>query len=93
MHVDSLIQTASCSLQSLAPSLQSILLDKKVIDITRKANAKGFFSPEDDDQLQFWFARYLTTRRGLLETIQELRPLAMPGGAKVEDHDRVRAFL
>lgn len=39
---------------------------------------RGYFKPDEDQHLRAWFARYLTARSGLLETIGDLRPLALP---------------
>jgi hypothetical protein len=93
VNVESMIHSASRSLQSLAPALETILSEENLTDLIHRSERQGHFAPEADDRLQSWFARYLNTRGGLHETIDDLRPLAMPEAGRIEERDRCRAFL
>ena len=76
---DTLIKAGVRSLGSLAPALLGLRDDPFLSTEIPQAVARGYFKPEEDAHLRAWFARYLTARGGLLETIADLRPLAFPG--------------
>jgi hypothetical protein len=87
-----LIERGARSVVSLAPALAS---DEELIRqaiAARQAQRRGYFRPDEDDRLRNHFARYLMARAGLLQTIDELRPVAL-GRAHVEDEARLRAFV
>lgn len=62
------------SLVSAFPSLQEV---ERVLSMVAGATARGYFTPDEDDALRDTFARYLRSRAALLETLKELRPLAV----------------
>ncbi len=55
---------------------------------------RGYFKPAEEDELRAWFACYLTTRSALLEMIDDLRPIAMPGRKQaVNEQQQLYAFV
>jgi len=84
------------ALQGLAPAFGGLFDDAAVRADIERARARGYFAPQADERLQAWFARYLTLRAGLLETIADLAPVAMPDAAassEIDEDDRAAAFL
>jgi len=84
------------ALQSLAPALGGVIDDAAARADIEQARMRGYFTPQADERLQAWFARYLTLRAGLLETIDDLTPLAMPEAASaraIDEDARAAAFL
>ncbi|MCH7545221.1 MAG: hypothetical protein IID30_02310 [Planctomycetes bacterium] len=75
---DALIRAGVRSLESLAPTLTRLQQDDRPDAAISAAVKRGYFTPDEDQHLRAWFARYLTARSGLLETIGDLRPLALP---------------
>lgn len=57
----------------------------------RSAIERGYFTPDEDRVLRDWFARYVTARTALLETINDLRPVVDDRGTSPAIHQR--AFL
>lgn len=94
MSVEATICTAARSIASLAPAVSSLdKLSVELADIDR-ACARGYFTPDEDERVRARFAQYLTARAGLLQTIEELRPIALaqvPNGG-LSDDERLRAF-
>lgn len=88
-----LIHDASRSIASLAPSLIALEDCAEERDAARRALDRGYFSPREDESLRAWFARYLTTRVSLLETIDDLAPIALGTDEACDDNVRRRAFL
>ncbi len=87
-----LIAAGARSVCSLAPSIVGLeRLDRERED-ARRAIERGHFRPEEEQRLREWFARYLTARAGLLETIDELTPLAGEEGGPGHSV-RLRAFV
>lgn len=70
------IHAATRAVLALAPALLNLEREiREVLDFDRVV-ARGYFTPEEDGCLRHWFARYLTTRAALRETVEDLRPAA-----------------
>jgi hypothetical protein len=92
MSVEARIASGARAVCTLGPAVDRLLVaEAERADVARAAE-RGWFTPEEDDRLRGWFARYLTARAGLLETIEELRPSAA-GRAAVDEPTRVRTFV
>lgn len=87
-----LIESAARSIAALAPALDRLAADAPELDAVRHATKRGYFTPEEDDQLRPWWARYLTGRAALFEVLEDLRPFAQRR-VLVEDDDQYRCFL
>ena len=84
------IHASARAVVSLAPAVSGLTDLDAERSIVRSAVARGHFSPEEDERLWAWFARYLTARRGLQEVIHELSPST--GSAELEETS-LRAFF
>ena len=76
METETLIQAGVRSIEALAPALAGLEECSAELDAARAGLERGHFTPAEDELLQTWFARHLTARAALLETIEELKPLA-----------------
>jgi len=89
--VDSIIERAARSILSVAPAVTGAALADPALSDAAMAGRRGYFTPEEDDRLRACFARYLTARAGLLQTIDELRPAVLEDDNR-PSQDRLRAF-
>jgi hypothetical protein len=87
------IETCARSVASLAPAVMGLEAKGGHSDACAAAVNRGHFTPAEEDALRGWFARYLTARAGLLETIDELTPIAKAEPGAVDDETQVRAFV
>ena len=88
------IAAGARSLASLAPAVAT-LQEEELADV-RAAARRGWFTPQEDERLRVWFARYLTARAALLETIGDLKPAATGAAdptAGVDPQTQLRAFV
>jgi hypothetical protein len=79
------------SVAGLLPALARLRCDPPARAEIDAAIARGYFRPDEEEHLREWFARYLTARAALRETIADLAPVAwgrVPGGEDVQ----LRAF-
>jgi hypothetical protein len=88
-----LIHAACRSIASLAPSMLALEECDDVRRCVRQATERGYFPPEEDEVIRAWFARYLTMRTGLLETIDDLAPIALGAERRCSDQERLGAFI
>ena len=89
-----LIAAGARSVCSLAPSIVGLERADREREDARRAIERGHFRPEEEQRVREWFARYLTARAGLLETIDELAPLAGTEPEARTGHSvRLRAFV
>lgn len=90
---EALIAGSCRSILSLAPALSGLdRLQAELQDIER-ASARGYFTPDEDERVRLRFAEYLGARAALLQTIEELRPIATGTAAEVGESGRLRAFV
>jgi hypothetical protein len=93
MMPDERLRSAARSIASLAPAVSGLDdLTAQLADIER-AGLRGYFTPDEDERIRARFARYLTARAGLLQTIDELRPIAFATGPMVNEEVQLRAFV
>lgn len=90
MHADEVIHAAARSIASLAPALVA-QPKRELVDIARGVE-RGHFTPVEDERIRERFAAYLTARTGMLQTIADLRPIAMAREGEVDEQTRIRAF-
>ncbi len=87
------ITAAARAVASLAPAVCGLEEGAVELDDVRRAAQRGWFTPAEDERLRAWFARYLTARAGLLETIGGLAPLATGAREDAGDQARLRSFV
>lgn len=93
MDTDPIITSAARSVIGLAPAVMGREhLTQEILD-TRSASARGWFTPDEDDRVRRRFSQYLTARAGLLQTVEELAPIALSDPGQFDDRDRHAAFL
>ncbi len=63
------------AIASLGPAVVGIEAAEVELADVHRAAERGHFTPDEDGRVHAWFARYLTARAGLLETIGDLRPV------------------
>jgi hypothetical protein len=94
MSIDVVIAAAARSIASLAPALTA-RPEQELDDISRGI-ARGHFTPDEDERIRERFAQYLTARAAMLQTVAELKPIALSKpdhrANGVSDDDRLRAF-
>jgi len=88
-----LIERAARSVLSLSPAVAGDdRLLRQAIE-ARQAQRRGYFRPEEDERLRDHFAQYLMARAGLLQTIEELRPIALGRAVDIDERTRLRGFV
>lgn len=93
VNVQAIITGGVRAIESLAPAVSRLESRDQAYRMAGEAAGRGHFTPRDDEQLRFWYARYLTARAGLLETIDDLRPFAMTPELKITPQDQLRCFV
>ena len=92
MDVEALVARSAHSVASVAPALGNL----RQLDAERgaagRAIERGYFKPAEEECIRGWLARYLTARAGLLETIEELTPIATGEAGDVDEGSQVRSF-
>ncbi len=93
VNVQGLITASARAIGSLAPAVSN--LDKLEAERADAARAieRGHFKPDEELKLRAWFARYLTARAGLLETIDDLAPLAYCNTDEVDEESQLKCFV
>ncbi len=92
MNADALIESGARSIASLAPALAGLENSSTELENNNCAIKRGYFTPAEEECLQSWFARHLTARNALLETINELKPV-LNSEDKTDDRTHLRAFI
>ncbi len=90
MSHEAIIQTAARSIDSLAPALAA-RPERELVDIAAGV-MRGHFTPDEDERIRERFAVYLTARAGMLQTIADLRPIALAPAGTIDEDERLRAF-
>ncbi len=97
---EQLISSAARSVRSVAPALpRRDEMEQELADAVA-AEERGYFLPDEDERIREVYARYLTVRAALLETVDSIQPVFNELGEAVEDGDvdelwrlRLRAFV
>ncbi len=93
MEAETLIQGGVRSIGALAPALAGLEECSAELAPAQAGLERGHFTPAEDELLQTWFARHLTARAALLETIAELKPLARGELDDVDEQTQLRCFV
>ena len=93
MDANTLISSGARAVASLAPAVASQKSDRGLLEDVRAAIERGRFTPAEDERIHAWFARYLTARAGLLETIHELSPIATGKLEDIDEKTQLRGFV
>ncbi|MEE9129837.1 MAG: YiiX/YebB-like N1pC/P60 family cysteine hydrolase [Phycisphaerales bacterium] len=93
MEAETLIQAGVRSIGALAPALAGLEECSAELAAAQAGLERGHFTPAEDELLQTWFARHLTARAALLETIAELKPLARGELDDVDEQMQLRCFV
>ncbi len=80
------------AIASLGPAIVGIEKAEVELADVHRAAQRGHFTPEEDGRVHAWFARYLTSRAGLLETIGDLGPVT-DTDVDVDAETQLRAFV
>ena len=92
MNANALIESGARSIASLAPALAGLENSSTELEGNSRAIERGHFTPAEEDRLGSWFARHLTARSALLETINEITPV-LNSEDKDDDRTLLRGFI
>lgn len=67
----------SRALATVAPQLPTLDKVTHVVELVGPAEERGYFFPDEDEQVRIVFANYLTTRAALLSILDDIRPYAL----------------
>lgn len=71
------IEGAARALTTLAPRISNLEEVELVIAQNEKAIERGYFLPNEDEQIRGMFSNYLTTRAALFSVLEDLRPFVI----------------
>ncbi len=71
------VESSARTLTTIAPQLVTIEEIESVIEGNRAAVDRGYFLPNEDEQVREMFSRYLRTRAALLLVLEDLRPFVL----------------
>jgi len=92
VDADDTVRAGMRAIASLGPAVVGIEAAEMELADARRAAVRGHFTPDEDANVQAWFARYLTARAGLLETIDDLRPIT-EADINADPETQLRAFV
>lgn len=87
-----LIVSASQAVISIAPTLPDYQSVQGILARCEEASTRGYFLPDEDEEVREMFARYLSGRAALMLTLQELKPI-VKRDLKSGDHRRPELFV
>lgn len=70
------IESAAKTVLTIAPTLVTLMSMEQVALMAKSASERGYLKPDEDDAIREVFSRYLRSRAALIQTIEDLRPLA-----------------
>ena len=73
-QLSELIQRSARALTTIAPSLVTLQQIETVVEQSKPAVKRGYFLPDEDEQIRELFSHYLTTRAALNSVLDDLRP-------------------
>jgi len=76
-QLDTLIEGSARALITIAPQLTTKPEIEAVIEQNHQAVQRGYFLPDEDEQIRELFSHYLTTRTALHSVLDDLRPYAI----------------
>lgn len=74
-HLDHLLKAAARALLAAAPGLPSEADLGEEIEDAKKAQARGYYTPDEDERIRQSYHRYLAVRVSLWEMIETLLPI------------------
>ncbi len=74
------LHNGTTTLIAVAPTLPREADIESELEDARRAAARGYFLPDEDERARAAFARYLRARAALLQTIEDLRPHVRKNG-------------
>ena len=77
IDIDKLVSATAAAIESVATTLPNFDSVQEVIRSTSEATNRGYFLPDEDELVRDMFARYLSSRAALTESLEELRPHAL----------------
>ena len=89
---DELVEGSARALTTIGPLLPSLDSAQAVIARTSDVQARGYFLPDEDEQVRTLFSSYLTTRAALLSVLEDLRPYVL-AEFKQPTRRQMEAFL
>ncbi len=92
VDADDTVRAGVRAIASLGPAVVAIEEAEVELADVRRAAERGHFTPDEDGRVHAWFARYLTARAGLLETIDDLQPVTDADG-DADAETQLRAFV
>ena len=75
------LRDGTTTLLAVAPTLPLEADIESELEDARRAAARGYFLPDEDERARVAFSRYLRARAALLQTIEDLRPHVRRNGA------------
>lgn len=73
-ELDEHISGAARALTTIAPLLPTLESVQSLIAQSEAARKRGYFLPDEDEQVRIMFSHYLTTRAALVSVLEDLRP-------------------
>ena len=84
------IEAAASTLLTIAPTLITLMSLEDIDIISTRALERGYLTPDEDDIARTLFAKFLSSRAALIQTMEDLRPLASEQmRQKTPDHPEV----
>ncbi|MEM7785769.1 MAG: hypothetical protein AAF623_20650, partial [Planctomycetota bacterium] len=77
VELETLLRLSSESISAIAPLLPNLDSVNKILAKLQPAIARGYFLPDEDEEIRAVFSHYLTTRAALLSILEDLRPYAL----------------
>lgn len=77
LQLEDRIRGSARALTTLAPLMPTRKAVEAVVAHNREAVARGYFLPDEDEQIREMFSNYLTTRAALFSVLDDLRPFVM----------------
>jgi hypothetical protein len=71
------IEGSARALTTIAPLLPTLESVQALIEQSAQAAARGYFLPNEDEQVRTMFSHYLTTRAALVSVLEDLRPYVL----------------
>ncbi|MFK7856011.1 MAG: YiiX/YebB-like N1pC/P60 family cysteine hydrolase [Granulosicoccus sp.] len=81
------------TVESLTQAADALDIDAPSEDFVSTVVERGYFRPSENEAIGYWFARFLTVRDALWDTIREVLKRSQKGISKIETDEDWRLFL
>jgi len=88
-----MLQTLANSIEGLISATTQLQVDAPSESQLAEIIERGDFRPSEDEEIGFWFARFLTARENLWSVINEVRIELEKPTFSVKDEEKLRFFL